>query len=135
MSQMAYRSAFRALRMASRWAAWEIGPQPSNPRRKRRSSFFMIEASFKAIKLLRATSLFGPQAQQGAETPPETAEEGAPPEQVGRHGHRVAVGHRGADDAPRRPQDGRAEPEAEGAVEPGAAGGPRPFPISRPGPG
>ena len=35
-------SAFRALRMASRCAAWEIGPQPSNPIRNRRLSSLMM---------------------------------------------------------------------------------------------
>jgi hypothetical protein len=76
-------------------------------------------------------SSFGPQAQEGTETGPETAEEEAPPEDVGRHGHRVAVGHGGPEEATGRPQDGPAEPEAEGAAQAQAAGGPRPFPLFR----
>src|SRR5215210_6142982 len=39
-SQIAYSSTLRALRQASKWANWEIGPQPSTPILKSRDSFF-----------------------------------------------------------------------------------------------
>src|SRR5437867_5043055 len=41
-SQIAYNSALRALRQASKWAIWEIGPQPRTPIRKSRDAFFII---------------------------------------------------------------------------------------------
>jgi hypothetical protein len=52
----------------------------------------------------RTRNLFHPQAQQGANTGPETSEVDAPPEDADRHGHRVAVGHAAAQDATSQPQ-------------------------------
>ena len=44
-SQIAYSSAFRALRQASRWANWAIGPQPSTPIRNAWSSLAVMRLS------------------------------------------------------------------------------------------
>src|SRR6266487_6143012 len=41
-SQMAYNSALRALRQASKWAACEIGPAPTTPILSNRASFSII---------------------------------------------------------------------------------------------
>jgi hypothetical protein len=56
-------------------------------------------------------------ANPRAEARPETAQIDAPPEHTEGHRDRVAVGHAGAEDAPRRPQGERADPEAK-RVEP-----------------
>src|SRR6266511_385199 len=57
---MAYSSAFRALRQASKCAYWEIGPHPRTPTRSNRGSFFIADWTDNAAGGLRATvSIFG----------------------------------------------------------------------------
>ena len=68
-----------------------------------------------ATLTLNRPQRFNPQAKQGAYTRSETSEEDPPPEHVDRHGDRVIVGHRRAEDAAGRPHDDPAEPEADGA--------------------
>src|SRR5262249_43953572 len=59
------------------------------------------------------------QANQRADARPKTSQVDAPPEDTEAHRDWVAVGHADAEQAPRRPQGERAEPEAKsGPVEP-----------------